>query len=296
MKRDAETVEGLLWLKKIAERAAGNRRASGRNVTPQIEDVLAIDVESLAGAGPGLMRQAPGGREIAREQGPVTGERRQERIERASPMEMNTAAFLAGVRSLRRVCMALAASIAALIGLGGIGAYRFLQVQRQDRASLVATLEREKQELVRAKEDLIREAGPSLYATKVRSGLDRLGGRPQDRDKAIWDYLLRSLQESQAKDEFFDVVVQFKNVIPRLQLAIDRAAYRDSFRGELWIAVYLLESHVDEVARQTRRALPPIARLRALYAAVGPELPADQREDLARSIERLERAMKADRS
>jgi hypothetical protein len=192
--------------------------------------------------------------------------------------------------------MLLAASVVALIAFGSIGAYRFLELQRQDRASFAAALEREKEVVVRAREDLIREVGPSIYATKVRSGLDRLGGRPQDRDKAIWDYLLRSLQESQTKDEFFDVVVQFKNVVPQLQLDIDRATYRDSFRGELWIAVYLLESHVDEIARQTRRALPPIKRLRALYAAISPELQADQRQDLARSIDRLERAMKANKS
>jgi hypothetical protein len=278
MNRDAETAEALLWLKKVAERAARNRRESGLEITQQIKDVLAIDVESFAvDAGPGSLR-------------------RNGLVERMSTIETNSAAFRSSVRSLRRVCALLAASIVALIAFGGIGAYRFLQLQRQERASFAAALEREKQEFVRAREDLIREVGPSLYATRVRSGLDRLSGRPQDRDKAIWDYLLRSLQESQTKDEFFDVVVQFKNVVPRLQLAIDQATYRDSFRGELWIAVYLLESHVDEVARQTRRVLPPIKRLRALYAAVSPELQADQREDLARSIDRLERAMKADRS
>jgi hypothetical protein len=271
MNRDAETAEALLWLKKIAEQAARNRRESGLEVTQQIKDVFAIDVD----------------RYIPREQGLV---------ERVSAIEMNSAAYLTGIRSLRRVCMLLAASIIALIAFGGIGAYRFLQLQQQDRASLAAALEREKLEFVRARQDLIREVEPSLYATRVRSGLDRLSGRPQDRDKAIWDYLLRSLQESQTKDEFFDVVVQFKNVVPRLQLDIDRATYRDSFRGELWIAVYLMESHVDEIARQTRRALPPIKRLRTLYTAISPELQADQREDLARSIDRLERAMKADKS
>ena len=255
MNRNQETAEALLWLKKTAEQAARNRRASGLAVTPQIKDVLAIDGESFAGS-----------------------------------------AVLTSVRSLHRICMLLAASIVALIVFGGFGAYRFLQLQQQDRAGLTAALEREKQEFVRARADLIREVSPALYTTKVRSGLDRLSGRPQDRDKAIWDYLLRSLQESQTKDEFFDVVVQFKNVIPRLQLAADRSTYRDSFRGELWIAVYLLESHVDEVARQTRRALPPIKRLRALYTAVSPELQPDQRDDLAKSIDRLERAMKPDKS
>jgi hypothetical protein len=296
MNRDPEPAEALLWLKKIAERAARNRRESGLDVTQQIKDVLAIDVESFAGdVEPASIRQSRSERPITHQQGLMIQERRQ-LTERMSAIETNSAAFLTSVRSLRRICTLLAASVIALIAFGGIGAYRFLQLQRQERASLAAALEREKQEFVRARQDLIREVGPPLYAAKVRSGLDRLSGRPQDRDKAIWDYLLRSLQESQTKDEFFDVVVQFKNVVPRLQLAIDRATYRDSFRGELWIAVYLLESHVDEIARQTRRVLPPIKRLRALYAAVSPELQADQREDLARSIDRLERAMKADRS
>jgi hypothetical protein len=254
--RDPETAEAVVWLQGIAEQAARNRRESGRDATQQIKDVLAIQAGSLA----------------------------------YEP----SAAFLAGVKSLQRVCAMLAASLIAVIALGGFASYRFVQSQRQERASFTAALERERQEFTRARQDLIREVEPALYSSRVRSGIERLGGRPQDRDKAIWDYLLRSLQDSQAKDEFFDVVVQFKNVLPRLQLAVDRATYRDSYRGELWIAVYLLESNVDEIARQTRRAVPPIKTLRALYAAVSPELPADQREDLSKSIDRLERALKTD--
>jgi hypothetical protein len=250
--RESETAEALVWLRQIAERAALNRRESGRDVTPQIKDVLAIRTDS--------------------------------------------GAIRASVRSLQRVCAALAASIIAIIAFGGIASYRFFQLQRQDHASFAAAMERERQEFIRARQELIREVGPSLYATRVRSGLERLGGGPQDRDKAIWDYLLRALQETQAKDEFFDVVVQFRNVVPHLQLAIDRGAYRDSYRGELWIAVYLLESHVDEIARQTRRVMPPIKTLRALYVAVSPKLKSDQREDLEQSIDRLERAMEAAKS
>jgi hypothetical protein len=254
--RDSEAAEAVVWLQGIAEQAARNRRQSGRDDTQQIKDVLAIQVE-----------------------GP------------ASP----PAAFLASVKSLQRVCSLLAASLIAAIALGGFASYRFVRSQRQERATFTAALERERQEFSRARQDLMREVEPALYSSRVRSGIERLGGRPQDRDKAIWDYLLRSLQDSQAKDEFFDVVVQFKNVLPRLQLAVDRATYRDSYRGELWIAVYLLESNVDEIARQTRRAVPPIRTLRALYAAVSPGLPADQRDDLSKSIDRLERALKADK-
>jgi hypothetical protein len=263
--RDAETAEALVWLKGLAERAARNRREAGLDATPQIKDVLAIQI------GTGL-------------------------VDRLTAIETNSAAFLTGIRSLQRVCAVLAASLVAVIALGGIASYRFVQLQRQERTGFAAALERERQDFIRARQDFIREVGPSLYATRVRSGIERLGGRPQDRDKAIWDYLLRSLQETQTNDAFFDVVMQFKNVIPRLQFAIDRATYRDSYRGELWIAVYLLESQVDEIASQTRRVVPPIKTLRALYSAVSPGLPANQREDLARSIDRLERAMKADRS
>jgi hypothetical protein len=102
---------------------------------------------------------------------------------------------------------------------------------------------------------------------------------------------LRTLQETQSTDEFFDVVAQFRNVVPHLQLAVNQKRYRDSYRGELWIAVYLLESPVNEVAEQTRRMVPPIKTLRALYTAVSPELKDEQRVDLAKSIDRLERAV-----
>jgi hypothetical protein len=286
IRRNAETAEALVWLKELAERAARNRCESGLDATQQIQDVLAINVENL---------------ENDEERGPACGQSRMTQkwrqgiAERIDAIETNGVAFLTSVRSLQRVCTVLAASLITFIAFGGIASYHFMQLQRQERAGVAAALERERQEFIRMRQDLVREVGPSLYATRVRSGIERLGGRPQDRDKAIWDYLLRSLQESQPKDEFFDVVVQFKNVVPRLQLAVDRATYRDSYRGELWIAVYLLESHVDEIARQTRRAMPPIKTLRTLYAAISPRLQADQREDLARSIDRLERAMEVDR-
>jgi hypothetical protein len=284
--QDPETTDALVWLKKIAERAARNRSESGLDATQQIKDVLAINVENLTDDWE---------RGAAREQSLITEERRPGLTERMDAIETNRAAFVRSVRSLQRVCAVLAASLIALIAFGGVASYRLIQLQRQERAGVAAAVEQEREEFVRMRQDLIRQVGPSIYTTRVRSGIQRLGGRPQDRDRAIWDYLLRSLQESQAKDEYFDVVVQFKNVVPRLQLAVDRATYRDSYRGELWIAVYLLESHVDEIARQTKRAMPPIQTLRALYAAVSPELQADQREDLSRSIDRLERAMKADR-
>src|SRR5215831_12506975 len=82
--REAETTEAVAWLRTIAERAALNRRESGRELTPQIKDVLAIQTGSVA--------------------------------------------IYASVRSLQRVCVALAASIVAMIAFGGIASYRFFQL------------------------------------------------------------------------------------------------------------------------------------------------------------------------
>lgn len=263
----AETRGALLWLKKLAEQAERNRRESGLKATQQIKDVLAIDV----GAAPELSSPARGF--------PTTN-------------DATLKAFLIGARSwFRWACAALIVSVVVVVVGGTVAAYSFFHFLREEHASFVAQLQEERQEFLSLRTDLLRDVEPAAYTSRIRSGIERLDGRPQDRDRAIWDYLLRTLQESHSTDEFFDVVVQFRNVLPHLQLAVNQKRYRDSYRGELWIAVYLLESPVNEVAEQTRRIVPPIKALRALYTAVSPELKDDQRADLTKSIDRLERAI-----
>jgi len=265
--RPAETREALLWLKKLAEQAAQNRSGSGLDATPQIKDVLAIEV----GAAP----ESPSAARDFR-----------------STTDTTLLAFLAGARSwFRWAFVALIVSLVVMIGGGTVATYSFFRFVREEHASFVTQLQQERQEFLRVKQDFLRDVEPTVYASRIRSGIERLGGRPQDRDRAIWDYLLRALQESHSKDEYFDVVVQFRNVLPHLQLAANQKRFRDSYRGELWIAVYLLESPVNEVAERTHRIVPPIKTLRALYTAVSPELKDDQRADLAKSIDRLERAI-----
>jgi hypothetical protein len=267
----AETREALLWLKQLAEEARRNRRQSGLGATQQIQDVLAIEVEA-APQGPSAPRDFR-----------TTG-------------DATLSAFLVTAGSwFRWAYVALVVSLVVVIAGGTVAAFSFLHFLREERASFVAQLQAERQEFLRVRQDLLRDVEPAAYASRIRSGIQRLDGRPQDRDRAIWDYLLRALQESHSREEYFDVVVQFRNVLPHLQLAVNHKRYRDSYRGELWIAVYLLESPVGEVAEQTRRIVPPIKTLRALYTAVSPELKDDQRADLAESIDRVERAITTSR-
>ena len=267
----AENREALLWLKQLAAEAARSRRRSGLDATPQIKDVLAIDIDA-----------APEGTSALRA------------FRTASDATLS--AFLVSAGSwFRWACVALAVLVALVIAGGTVATYSFFHFLREEHTSFVAQLQEERQEFLRIKRDFLRDVDPAAYASRIRSGIERLDGRPQDRDRAIWDYLLRALQESRSKEEYFDVVVQFRNVLPHLQLAVNQKRYRDSYRGELWIAVYLLESPVDEVAEQTRRIVPPIKTLRALYTAVSPELKYDQRADLETSIDRLERAITTNR-
>ena len=267
----AETRDALIWLRKLAEQAARNRRESGLDATQQIKDVLAIDV----GAEP---------------------ERPSAARDFRTTDDATLPAFLINAQTwFRWACVALIVSMVVVIAAGTVAAYSFFHFLREEHTSFVAQLQEERQEFLRVRQEFLRDVEPTVYASRIRSGIERLGGRPQDRDRAIWDYLLRALQESHSKNEFFDVVAQFRSVLPHLQLAVDEKRYRDSYRGELWIAVYLLESPVNDVADQTRRIVPPIKTLRALYTAVGPELKDDQRADLARSIDRLERALTAAR-
>ena len=267
----AETREALLWIKKLAEQAARNRHESGLDATQQIKDVLAIDV----GAAP----ERPSAAHYFRAADDAT-----------------LPAFLISAGSwFRWACVAFIVAAVVVIAGATVATYSFFHFLREEHASFVAQLREERQEFLRIRQDFLRDVEPAAYASRIRSGIERLGGRPQDRDQAIWDYLLRALQESHSKEDFFDVVVQFRSVLPHLQLAVNHQRYRDSYRGELWIAVYLLESPVNEVADQTRRIVPPIKTLRALYSAVSPELKVDQREDLAKSIDRLERAVTTNR-
>jgi hypothetical protein len=266
-----ESRAAVLWLQKLAERAARNRREAGMDATQQIKDVLAIDVD-------GGVERLSAARDF-----------------RADPEATLPALLISARWWFRWACVAFIVAVVVVIGGGAIAAYSVFHLLREEHTSLVAQLRDERQEFLRIRRDFLRDAEPAVYASRIRSGIERLGGGPQDRDRAIWDYLLRALQESQSKEEFFDVVVQFRNVLPHLQLAVNQTRYRDSYRGELWIAVYLLESPVNEVAQETRRIVPPIKTLRALYTAVSPELKEDQRADLAASIDRLERAITTNR-
>jgi len=256
-----ETGEALLWLKRLAVQAARNRQESGLDATQQINDVLAIDVGGFRAMDEVTLRD-----------------------------------FLIGARTwFRWAFAALIVCFVVVLAGGTVATYTFVHFLREERASFAAQLQAERQEFLRSRQDFLRDVEPTVYASRIRSGIERLGGQPQDRDRAIWDYLLRALQESHSKEEFFDVVVQFRNVLPHLQLAVNQQRYRDSYRGELWIAVYLLESPVNVVAEQTRRILPPIKTLRALYTTISPELNDAQRADLAKSIDRLEQAMATNR-
>ncbi|HEY1336572.1 MAG TPA: hypothetical protein VGF59_03640, partial [Bryobacteraceae bacterium] len=105
--------------------------------------------------------------------------------------------------------MAAVASVVVIIAGGAIAAYTFIHLVREEHASFAAQLQEQRQEFLRIRQDFLRDAEPAIYASRIRSGIERLGGRPQDRDRAIWDYLLRTLQETQSTDEFFDVVAQF---------------------------------------------------------------------------------------
>ena len=263
----ADSREALLWIQKLARQAARNRRESGLDATQQINDVLAIDVDAVP-------------------------ERPSKARDFRATNDATLAALLIGARSwFRWACVALIVALVVVVAGGTVAAYSFFRFLREEHASFAAQLQEERQEFLRSRRDFLRDVEPAVYASRIRSGIERLGGHPQDRDRAIWDYLLRALQESHSKEEFFDVVVQFRNVLPHLQLAVNPNGYRDSYRGELWIAVYLLESPVNEVAEQTRRMVPPIKTLRALYTAISPELKDDQRADLAESIDRLEHAI-----
>src|SRR5215471_232368 len=96
-----ETREALLWLRKLAEQAARNRRESGLDATQQIEDVLAIDV----GAAP---------------EPPSAGRDFRDIDDATLP------AFLISARSwFRWACVALIVSVVVVIAGGMVAGYSF---------------------------------------------------------------------------------------------------------------------------------------------------------------------------
>src|SRR5262245_45094364 len=145
--RPAETREALLWLKKLAEQAARNRRESGLDATQQIKDVLAIDA--------GAAREHPSAAHDFRATNDAT-----------------MPAFLIGARSwFRWVCVVLIVSVVLAISGGTVAAYSFFHFLREEHASFVTQLQEERQEFLRIRQNFLRDVEPAVYASRIRSGI-----------------------------------------------------------------------------------------------------------------------------
>lgn len=168
----------------------------------------------------------------------------------------------------------------------GFQSFTTLQFQKVMMENFRETLEREKIISLRRLRIL-------PYVAKIDLGRRTLRSGPEgQRDVAIWDDLLGTLRTTGSTPDFVDIVLEFKNVISDLPLVTEPEAFRNSYRGVIWIYIILLESGVDEVIDEIRRTAPSAQTLRVWAAQVQSKVEPRAQDDFKESIERLARGLR----
>lgn len=168
----------------------------------------------------------------------------------------------------------------------GYQSYTTWQFRKDTIESFHETLEREKSISLRRIRIL-------PYVARIDSGTRNLrSGTEGQKDVAIWDDLLGTLKASGSTPEFFDIVLEFKKVIPHLTIAREPAVFNNRDRAAIWIHIILLESGVDGVIDDIRRAVPPPETLRSWAAHVQGKIDPTNQQDFKTSVERLARGLR----
>ncbi len=166
--------------------------------------------------------------------------------------------------------------------VAGLQTYSFYSFQKKTRESFEEVVEREKAKIVRMYKML-------PYQAKIDWAIRQLKyGTPAERDVAVWNDLLGLLKDKKNTPDFPDIVLEFKKVIPLLELDVKEEDFRDSYRGEIWICIFLLESDVDEVVTATKEILPPIEVISKVLNDNILKVPEGNRTEFETSIKRLE--------
>jgi hypothetical protein len=170
-------------------------------------------------------------------------------------------------------------SVVLAFSLTAIGIQSFSTWQR-----FRETLEREQTISLRRIQILPRVA-------RIDSGRRKLMSGPEDqKDRAIWDDLLDTLKNTPPA-EFYDIVLEFRNVIPELTIPTEPEAFRDRYRGAIWIYIILLESGVDKVIAEIRQTAPPAETLRSWATRVESKVDPANQQEFNDSVERLARGL-----
>ncbi len=162
----------------------------------------------------------------------------------------------------------------------GIQAFSIWQFHSTTRKHFEEAVEREKSKAL-----LTFRVIP--YAARIQGAIDRIkyGRTPVDRDSAIWE-ILETLKAAKISPYFYDIIPEFTKVLPYLKLDVKKKEFRDSYRGEVWISIFLLESSVEDIIRDVGKVLPPVEKIKTvLKENISNVL---NEEDFRISVERLE--------
>jgi hypothetical protein len=134
----------------------------------------------------------------------------------------------------------------------------------------------------------------SPYSSRIVAGLQKLqlSRDPNDRKVAIWNDLLPVLKEaSKNRDEFVDVAIEYRRVLPLLQVR-NPQVFMDSYWGELWILNILLKSKIDPVVEAARQQAPEPAIVEHIFEKQAPRLDEKDREAFKEALAVYENTLK----
>jgi hypothetical protein len=134
----------------------------------------------------------------------------------------------------------------------------------------------------------------SPYSGRIIAGLQKLqlSRDPDDRKFAIWNDLLPVLKEARKnRDEFVDVALEYKRVLPYLKLR-NPEVFLDSYWGEIWILNILLQSNILPVVQAARDQAPEPAVLEQIFQKHAPGLPDKDRQAFEEAVSVYENIIK----
>jgi hypothetical protein len=132
------------------------------------------------------------------------------------------------------------------------------------------------------------------YSGRIIAGLQKLqfSRDPDDRKLAIWNDLLPVLNEARKnRDEFVDVAIEYRRVIPFLRVR-NPEVFLDSYWGELWILNILLESKIVPVVQAARQQAPEPAVVEQIFRQHAPKLPDKDRRAFEEALSVYENTLK----
>jgi len=171
---------------------------------------------------------------------------------------------------------------ALLIGFQG---YSALQYQKKMEEQIAQKLRQEE-----AKIERLYRVLP--YRARINMAIETLNNPKIEgwkKDEAIWE-LKNILQSARNRPEFCEVAKEYIRVLPQLDLKLENRKFSESYRGELWICAYMLESGDKEVIDKLRKKIS-IKKIKEIQNSNLDQVPYNKKGEFEEAVNRIEQTV-----